>query len=293
MSLDSFLEHPYGHSTNNQQKPVIAQAEIWPAWESNFGAERNYFNYRSDTTGENERLAKELADSANGGNGYVNLGILTKIHAKDAIQSNFSEDWYSFVRSFHSKVKYTEYFNTENGRQKLQESKHFEDISAFVENGGPFPYDIVIERLRQNPAVFESKRWCRLTQENEGVMEIKGIRNRSGYPYQFFVVEKVYENRQAALEDATDQPVIEANAEGVLSAIGTKNYNNVQGFITFINSGGGPDMIANQIRNAVDGIDMKGEKAKPMTPEQARSYVASEYGVEPVDFKFLEIDIPF
>ncbi len=299
MSLDQFLENPYGHSTNNQQKPVIAQAEVWPAWEVSINGERLYFDYKSDGNGENERKAEVLANNTAANVGYVNLGILTLIRAKDAILSNFSEDWYSFVRSFHSKEKYTKYFNSEKGYQRLQESECFDDILAFVENGGPFPYDIVIEHLRKSPDVFENKRWCRLIQKNEGVMEAKGIRNKSGYPYQFFAVEKVYGNRKEALDDldeqdiTSSQSIVNASIGGALSEIGTKNYESVENFLAYIAKKGGPDLVHNQIKNAIEGINLKGDKIKTMTEKEANSYVAAEYGVSPADLKLLEIDIPF
>ncbi len=294
MSLDSFLQNPYGHNEGDgQQKPVIAKASVWPAWEVSFGAEKTYFEYKSDDTGENEAEAKGIADSVASGDGYVNLGIVVIIQVEDAIQSNFNEDWYSFVPAYHSKKKF---YVTQKGAEKLQENGHLDNVQALIDNGH-FPYDTAIEHLKQNPTVFQAEKWCRLIQKDETVLKAKGVKSKSGYTIQFFVVEKVYESRDEALADnkvdETDnqvsQPVVNT---GTLSDTAITNnwtlaalQENTQTITLEIIE------LSGQYNNGPEALPL--EKAV----QEAKKIIAINWVIEVADFDLLDLDdfteVPF
>ncbi len=280
-NLDDFLKNPYGHDTGSGKKPVIARASVWPAWEvSVTGTTKEYFKFKHGE--ENELTAKVQAENLAGSNGYTSLGILTTIYAKSAIQSNFNEDWNSFVKAYESEEKF---YVSARGKDKLTESGHMEAVQVLIDNGGPFPYDQFIEYLKNNPEVFEDTKYCRLIQIDNEVLKAKGVTNSAGYSYQFFAIDKVYDSREGALADnpiSTLEPVIEASADEALSETAAGNN------WTFI-------MLEKEAPTILSKVnELVGKSKVPKVKDDAIVKTAGEYGIAPADIRFLiETSVPF
>ncbi len=290
MSLDNFINDPYGYDKGDSgQVPVIARASIWPAWKLVSYGETNYFEYKYNKEDELETKKMAQAKAGNDKNAFISAGILTTIYAEDAIQYMFDTDYYSFVLSYHSQEKF-------KPSKKDYRSEYLPTLQKLIADGGPFPYDVVYNAIIANQAVFENTVYCKLVQVVDEVSKAQGKENSKGYPFQFFVVEKVYDSREAAL---TDNEIDEVNpiSQGEvdlafdgssLSKLALENYRTIELF----------QKSATSILGGIDAERMKlmesnNDLAFSEANQLATKKVAGDWGIEPADVDLLENEVPF
>ncbi len=287
MSLDNFINDPYGYDKGDSgQKPVIARASIWPAWKLVSYGETFYFTYKYSKEGELEAKEMAYAESVENKLAFMSVGILTTIYADHAIQYMFDENYSSFVQSYHSKEKF-------KPSRKDRDSEYLENLEKLIFDGGPFPYDTVYDAIVANQEVFENTHYCKLVQVVDEVSKAKGITNSKGYPYQFFVVEKVYDSREAALADnKIDEAVSISRGEmdnafdnSSLSELALKNRYTMK----YLQKESAA--ILGKVKSEYNKITDKDENIfPPKALKLAAEKIAGDYGIEPADIDLLEAD---
>jgi hypothetical protein len=273
MSYEEFMEDPYMDEVGGVFT-CIARAMVQPAYQGwQFGGNPKLFPYAGSK--EDGLIAREqCAEYCQGDNSYPQAGLLTTVYRDDMPghpDGGIGDIWYDFVPTFHSQSKYT----------------------GQVDVTGEFPYDLVVEKLKTNPSVFNQVQWCELSQPVDNVREPKRDKEASKYARRVYVVERVFKDKETAyaaanMNTSTDDEIDDFGdfGEDTLSEFAINNgYSSVE-------------ILQRQSQNIHDAIAMalKGENTpdnKPMNNKEAVNMVCDDFGIKPNDLKLLEVEIVF
>jgi hypothetical protein len=161
---------------------------------------------------------------------------------------------------------------------------------------GEYPYDLVFAGMEANPSVFCEVQWCKLSQPINNVRDPGRNKKTNKYAHRVYVIEEVYENREAAYVAAgvdINKDIYGGNVEdefgdfgGVddgLSAYAKKNNWTLE----MLKEQG--QSIREQIAEQVGKNDPDG---KPMDLETAEKFVCAAYMLAHEDLKLLD-EAPF
>jgi hypothetical protein len=174
--FEEFMEDPYEDVGGGGEFTTIAKAKVERAYQGwDYGTPK-LFPFSDKQSAHVAR--EECDDYCNGERSYPQYGMLTTVYGDDVPTHPEGEmnDWKDFVPVFHSKAKYT-------GR---------------VDVSGEYPYDLIIEGLKNNSSVFNKIQWCELSRPIDNVREPGRDKENSQYAHRIYVVKRVFKSREEA-----------------------------------------------------------------------------------------------
>jgi hypothetical protein len=287
--LDKFLNDPFDNEGGGGLSEDIALVRISFAWQA------GKYEWRNDTRTnfifdaslkESMITAKEECVAyieKHKLNGFPKLGVLTEIPIDTFLTAHEKMTWDvgQFTNSYFS----AKFQLGEKGKLDIEQQEKVK---------GLLPYDLVIQSINQFRHILGEFVWARLSQEINWYTEAIGQRKNEDYPNLVYVIQEIFENKEAACAAAgiTADNAEDDNAEDDFAGFGSGLSQSAT------NNGWTPETLQKESQNIHNAIAsaLKGEGTpddKPMENKEAVKMVCDQYAIKPEDLKLLKVEIAF